>query len=140
MEDDSKMSAFDRKQKELAEMDKVFAEMGIEIEKVEAQDPAKKNKRRRKKKNKDKDGEKAENADNEEKKADDKKPEVEVIKTEELPVDPVAKEAAIKEALFKRFTKTKKKTQKDDAFTIAKKEALEKAKRKKKGKKSGFDL
>jgi hypothetical protein len=140
LKDDSKMSAFDRKQKELAEMDKVFAEMGIEVEKVEAQDPAKKNKRRRKKKNKDKDGEKAENADNEEVKTDDKKPEAEVIKTEELPLDPVAKEAAIKEALFKRFNKNKKKTQKDDAFTIAKKEALEKAKRKKKGKKSGFDL
>lgn len=140
MEEDSKLSAFDRKQKELAEMDKVFAEMGIEVEKVEAQDPAKKNKRRRKKKNKNKDGENAENADNEEEKTGDKKPEVEVIKTEELPEDPVAREAAIKKALNKRFSKAKKETKKDDAFSIAKKEALEKAKKKKKKNKGNLDL
>jgi hypothetical protein len=148
LEEEAKLSTFEKKQKELQEMDRIFQEMGIEVDNTGSQEEQKKNKRRRKKnKNKDKDAENVENKteENKEEKKDDKvviaEPEPAVETTEKLPEDPEAREAAVKEALNKRFNKAKKKTQKDDALLLAKKAAAEKAKKKKKGsKKGGYDL
>lgn len=139
----ARMSKKERKELELKEMDKLFEEMGIDVPKEDTKQNEKKNKRRRKKKNKNKEG-----ATNEEEKKEEvvteKQPESELV-VPEVEETPEEKEAKIKEALNKRFNKGgAKKPKVDDAVLRAKKQALLKANKKKKGnkkaKKLGRDL
>jgi hypothetical protein len=160
-EEEAKMSKKLKTQKELQEMDKLFEELGIEVPKEETKEFKKKNRRRKKKNKQNEGGEeveepKKEDAKQEENKTDEPKGDAkqEENKTDEakkdiqgpeVPQDPEAKEAAIKEALNKRFNKPSKKGKKtDDALLIAKKEAMNRANKKKKNatknKKMGYDL
>lgn len=142
--EEANMSKKEKTKRDLEEIDKLFAEMGIEVAKEEKKEPqeSKKNKKKKKK-------DKKANVDNtenaEEKKdanpADDKKEDKPVeVKKDDKHVDEkkqeqteeqckgeesqVDKEAAIKEALNKRFKNQNKKQHQDDAAMLAKKEAL----------------
>ena len=130
------MSKKDKTKRDLEEIDKLFAQMGIDVPQEEKKEPQESKKSKKKKKKEKK--EQTENAEEkkedkpvdnkkdekkEDKPAEEKKQEqtAEQTKADEAPID---KEAAIKEALNKRFKAQNKKQHQDDAAMLAKKEAL----------------
>lgn len=147
--EDAKMTKEQKAKRDLEEIDKLFAEMGIEVPQGEQKQPqeSKKSKKKKKKDRKDKQADNAEEA-KQEQPAEDVKQEQPAAETkqeqpaaeakqeqpEELkqapaaepsqPETPIDKEAAIREALNKRFKAQNKKQHADDAAMLAKKEAL----------------
>jgi hypothetical protein len=136
------MTKEQKTKRDLEEMDKLFAEMGIDVpkeEKKESQE-SKKSKKKKKKEKKEKIAENADNAEESkgeqpavETKQEQPAAEAEQTQPEEqkqAPVEqsqseaPVDREAAVREALNKRFKGHNKKQHADDAAVLAKKEAL----------------
>lgn len=114
-------------------MDSLFAELGIDVPQEETKQEGKKKRKRNKKKT---DGDPAKE---EEKKEETPKP----AEVEALPDDPDEKEAAIKNAINKRY-KNKGKGESGDSLAEARAEAARRAKKNKakKGKKNkkGYDF
>jgi hypothetical protein len=130
--EDAKLSKKDKTKRDLDEIDKLFAQMGIEVPQEEKKEPqeSKKSKKKKKKEKKDttenaevKNEDKPAEENKQDKPAEEKKLEQTVEQTNEAEA-PADKEAAIKEALNKRFKPQNKKQHQDDAAMLAKKEAL----------------
>jgi hypothetical protein len=145
--EEAKLTKEQKAKRDLEEIDKLFAEMGIEVPQDAQSQPheSKKSKKKKKKAKKALDAEQtqpdANTGDAEDCKqeqpaaaAKQEQPAAEAAQPEEhkqtaaaepsVPETPVDKEAAIREALNKRFKTQSKKQHTDDAAMLAKKEAL----------------